>query len=137
VTSIFLDASGLVPMEVARDQWRPRLERVMAGLRRGGRVSFVTSTWTLYEALALVRRREERRVRHLYDRASETMSIVAVDPATEDEALRRFLTWTDKGASVVDHANLLVAVRTGCEAILSFDDDFSPLVHVAGLRLLR
>jgi len=63
--------------------------------------------------------------------------IIVVDEAIEQEALRRLLGWPDKTASVVDHANLLVAANAACDAILSFDDDFAPLMRQAGLQLLR
>ena len=62
---------------------------------------------------------------------------VPVSEQVEREALRRFLEWSDKTASVVDHANLLVAVDQQCDAILSFDDDFAPLVRQAGIQLIR
>lgn len=134
--SIFLDASALVPMVVTRDQWRPSLERVMAGLRRAGNPSFVTSNWTLYEALALCRRSSHEIATSLYVASGEQMKVVPVSGKHEADALQRFLRWSDQSASVVDHANLLVAEETRCEAILSFDSDFKPIVRAAGLRLL-
>ena len=134
--AIFLDASALVPMVVTRDQWRPALVRVMQGLRRAGQPSFVTTNWTLYEALALCRRTSHDVALSLYESVASQMQIAAVSGRTEAEALARFIRWRDQGASVVDHANLLVAVETRCEAILSFDSDFKPIARAAGLRLL-
>ncbi len=134
--AIFLDASALVPMVVTRDQWRPELLRVMTGLRRAGRPSFVTSNWTLYEALALCRRSSHEIAASLYETSGTQMRVAPVSGRTEADALQRFLKWKDQTASVVDHANLLVALETNCVAIMSFDSDFKPIVRAAGLRLL-
>ena len=134
---ILLDASGMAPLELTRDQWRPRLLQLIEGLRRAGAFSFVTTNWTLYEALALTRRRSPEASLSLYRHVAARMDVVPVSAEIEAQALERFLTWRDKGASVVDHANLLVALAWGCEAVLSFDDDFQPLVKAAGIRLLR
>jgi predicted nucleic acid-binding protein len=97
----------------------------------------MTTNWTLYEALALARHRQPPTAGRLFQIATNIASVVPVDQAVEREALRRFLTWTDKGASVVDHANVLVALQRRCDAILSFDDDFAELVPNTGLQLLR
>ena len=126
----------MVPLAVTRDQWRLAVERVMAGLRSVGSPSFVTSNWTLYEALAQAQRASKQVARNLHDYVSAEFTVLAIGTAIEREALRRFLAWQDKSASVVDHANLLVAVEFGCEAIVSFDSDFQPLARGAGLRLL-
>ena len=75
--------------------------------------------------------------RSLFSRVAAFAVTHPVDSEAETEALRRFLTWSDKSASLVDHANLLVAVYSRCDAILSFDEDFAPLVRAAGLQLIR
>lgn len=134
--SIFLDASALVPMVVTRDQWRPSLLRVMEGLRRAGHPSFVTTNWTLYEALALCRRSSHEIAMSLLAHSEAQMRITTVSGRTEAEAIERFRHRAEQTASVVDHANLLVAMEARCEAILSFDSDFKPIVRAAGLRLL-
>ncbi len=133
---LFMDASGWVPMAIPHDQSAPRLATVMRMLS-GERLDFVTTTWTLYEALAQARRRGWATSVELFERAESLADVVRVDEATESEALRRFLTWRDKSASVVDHANALIAQATRCDAILSFDADFVPLAAAAGLRILR
>lgn len=135
---IFLDASAMVPMEVPQDQHRPRLDAVMRRLRmaHGDDLEFVTTNWTLYEALAQARRRGWQASMQLFQRIEEFADIVPVDESTEVEALHRFLHWRDKSASVVDYANALVAQARRCQAVLSFDDDFVPLTAAAGMRLL-
>lgn len=134
---VFVDASALVPMVDVRDQWRPAINRVLEGLTAGGEYRLRTSSWTLYEALALVQRRSHALALHLHRFMVETEAIVTVSLMTEGEAVQRFLAWSDKTASVVDHANALVAAHLGCEAIISFDDDFRPLALASGIRLLR
>jgi predicted nucleic acid-binding protein len=133
---IFLDASAWVARAVSSDQWSPEFRRVMAGLR-GQPVELVTTTWTLYEALAVTRRRKAPATQVLFRDAVTNSRVVAVDPEVEQEALQRFLSWDDKGASVVDHANVLVAARYRCRGLVSFDADFVPLASAEGIRLLR
>jgi len=138
VIAVFLDASSMVPMEIHRDQWYGRLGRILAGLRATEPdVAYVSTNWTVYEALALAQRAGKERARALHSRIAGMANIVGVDDEVEQEALRRFLAWGDKFASVVDHANLLVAQRLGCAAVISFDADFVPLVRGTGIRLLN
>lgn len=122
-------------MAVPTDQWRGHLLAAMQRLRGPAPLRMVTSNWTLYEALALAQRREKRRALELFRLIEQGAEIVTVDAAIEEEALRRFLRWKDKSASVVDHANTLVAAREGCDVILSFDADFVPLAAAAGIAL--
>jgi predicted nucleic acid-binding protein len=133
---IFVDASAWVAKAVSTDQWAPELRRVMQELR-GQRIELVTTTWTLYEALAVTRRRKHGATRLLFRDALANARVAAVEPEVEHAALQRFLQWEDQGASVVDHANALVAEQYRCEAILSFDADFIPLAAAGGIRLLR
>lgn len=132
----FLDASALVPMELTSDQWARAFARVMGGLKAAPGLRFVTTNWTLYEALAIAQRAGKHRATSLHQRVAARASVVTVDADLEAEALRRFLAWQDKGASVVDHANLLVAQKFRCQAVISFDADFVPLVRGTGMRLL-
>jgi predicted nucleic acid-binding protein len=134
---LFVDASGWVPMEMRRDQWRPELDQVMAMLRQERRLRMVTTNWTVYEALAIARRRAGDAAGRLHSLITLQANVISVPEAAETEALRRFLTWSDLGASVVDHVNVIVAERERCDAILSFDRDFVPLAAAAGLRILR
>lgn len=134
---VFLDASALVPWVAPRDQWRPRLFAVVRTLQSGRQPAFLTSNWTYYEALALANRTGRESVDRLQQFVTSEASLERVDAAIETEALRRFFGWRDKTASVVDHANLLMALRLGCAAIISFDDDFVPIAAGTGIRVLR
>ena len=133
---VFFDASGWVPSVVTTDQWRIAFQRIMRELRQQPRLEIVTTTWTLYEAMALARRQSHALAVQLHQQAMRGAETIEVGSDVEREAVRRFLRWGDKRASVVDHANGLVAVQWGCEAIVSFDDDFAPIAAAAGLRLL-
>ena len=124
-------------MEVSADQWRPSIVRLMAGLRGERQLEMFTTNWTLYEALSIARRHDPRFATTLHDRARTRSVVVQVGDDIEREAVKNFLGWRDKKASVVDHANTLAAVRNRCEAIISFDRDFIPLAAAAGLRVLR
>ncbi|MBE0611134.1 MAG: type II toxin-antitoxin system VapC family toxin [Dehalococcoidia bacterium] len=133
---VFFDASALVPLVYTRDQWHFTVRRHLALLDQGRHFTMVTSNWTLYEALTIVKRAGHHRVVELHRYAAKTMDIVTVDPVVESEALRRFVGWSDKTASVVDHANLLAALASGCDAILTFDADFLPIAQGTGIRVL-
>lgn len=137
MSGVFLDASALVPIAVARDQWHQRVSTIIRGLRRGGTLTLRTSNWTLYEALAIANRRNAGSASRLFGFVGREVRIDRVEADIELEALTRFLGWTNKSASVVDHANMLLAVETGCEAVISFDLDFIPLVAGTGIRLFR
>lgn len=133
---VFIDASAWVALADARDYQAPRMRVLMADLRRK-HAQFATTNWTLYEALAVSQRAGKGAAIDLHRRALRLARLVFVSHDEEREALRRFLDWDDKYASVVDHANVLVASRQRCDAIVSFDSDFVPLAGAAGLTLLR
>ena len=100
------------------------------------KATYVTTNWTLYEALAIARRAGWAPMTALYRHALTLCYPVSVAAEIEAVALRRLLGWRDRTASMVDHANVLVAVEEGCDTIISFDRDFVLLAAGSGLRLL-
>lgn len=132
---VFMDASAWVAKAIATDHWAGDFRHLMRQLH-GQRLEIVTSTWTLYEALAITRRRKPGATDVLFRDAVNNGRVIRVEAEIEQEALQRFLKWQDKGASVVDHANALVAAQLGCDSIMTFDEDFLPLAGAAGLRVL-
>ena len=134
---VFLDASALVPIAVVRDQWHERVETIIGALSADRSLTFRTSNWTLYEGLAIAERRSRGAAAQLFSFVGRDVEVERVEEGIELKALARFLSWTDKSASVVDHANALLAVAAGCDSVLSFDADFIPIVAGTGLRLLR
>lgn len=133
---VFFDASALVPLVYTRDQWHFTVRRHLALLSQCRQFSIVTTNWTLYEALTVVKRAGHHRVVELHDYAAKAMEVLPVAREVEAEAVRRFVGWSDKTASVFDHANLLAALASGCSAILTFDSDFLPIAQGTGLRVL-
>jgi predicted nucleic acid-binding protein len=134
---VLLDASALVPLALERDQWVLQVRRHLRALRAGPAPTLVTTYWTYYEALGICRRASSLVVRKLRLTVETDLTVVPVSEAAVAEALRRFFAWQDKTASVVDHANLLMAQALGCQAILTFDDDFLPIAHGTGIRILN
>jgi predicted nucleic acid-binding protein len=132
---VFMDASAWVAKAIATDQWAGDFRHLMRQLH-GQRLEIVTSTWTLYEALAITRRRKPPATDVLFRDAINNGRVIRVKAEIEHLALQRFLKWQDKGASVVDHANALVAAQVGCDSLITFDEDFLPLAGAAGLRVL-
>jgi predicted nucleic acid-binding protein len=134
---VFLDASALVPLALERDQWYLEVRRQMRAIQQISPPELLTTNWTYYEALSICRRGGMHTVAKLQRMVDAQVQVAPVQEVLEAEALQRFLTWHDKTASVVDHANLLVALEAGCAAILTFDDDFLPLARGTGVRVLR
>ena len=132
----FMDASAWIPLQIRRDQHALRLREILLEIDDGA-LDLVTTNWTLYEALATTARWGHGHAKQLYSTVEAECEVVGVDDVVETKALSRFLAWADKSASVVDHANLLVALDEGCDALVSFDSDFAALVPATGLRLLR
>lgn len=134
---IFLDASALVPLVHRRDQWHASVVRQMRALQSAGPVELVTTNWTLYEAFAVLKRAGHHRCVELAGFARQSVDVRLVDPEIEEQAVARFLAWRDKTASVVDHANLLIAVGLGCGGLITYDSDFDAIAQGTGIRLLR
>ena len=84
---VFLDASALVPMSVPRDHWRPLLSAEMAALHRGGVPDFVTTTWTIYEALAIAKRSGHAFAVDLWRQSRAFEAVATVSHAVEAEAV--------------------------------------------------
>jgi len=127
----------LVPLVHRRDQWHPAVVRQVRALQMAGSVDFVTTNWTLYEAFSVLKRAGHHRCVELARFAEDSIATRTVDPVIEEQAVGRFLAWADKGASVVDHANLLVALELRCGGLITYDSDFDAIAHGTGIRLLR
>ncbi len=132
-----MDASALVPLVHRRDQWHAAVVRHMRALQAAGTFELLTTNWTLYEALAVLKRAGHHRCVELSRFAEASINVCKVDVNVEREALDRFLGWSDKSASVVDHANLLIAVGQRCGALMTFDADFDGIAAGTPMRLLR
>ena len=114
---LLIDASALVPLVVERDQWYANIQRILATVRPQ-RPVLCTTNWTLYDALVISQRFGHARAEALFRLVSTQFHLVPVSPDIEIEALRRFLRYGDKTASVVDHANVLTAVGERCAAVV-------------------
>lgn len=133
---VFLDASALVPLVLRRDEWALPLRRHLR-LLHAEDATLITSTWTYYEALTILRRVGFVVAAQFRRMVDSQVSVLPVSAAVESDAVGRFFSWADKKASVVDHANLLVAIEQRADAILTFDSDFVPIAQGSGVRILR
>ena len=109
-----------------RDSAHQSALAAMERLRRK-RAYLVTTTWTAYEALSILKRRmgpEESKL--LWARLSDRrlVDLFAVDEAVEREAVDLFFAYDDKAWGVVDCASLVVMERTACTQALAFDEHF-------------
>ncbi len=132
---VFLDASALVPFVFERDQWVLPLRRHLR-LLHAEDAALITSTWTYYEALTILRRVGFVAPAQLRRMVDSEVGVLPVSAGIESDAVRRFFSWADKTASVVDHANLLVAIEQRADAILTFASDFLPIAQGTGIRIL-
>ena len=88
----------------------------------------VTSTWTAYEALSIVKTKLSY---HLAERLWERMlrpsvvNLIKVDERIEAEALDLFWRYQDKDWGVVDCASLRVMEDIGCRQAFAFDRHFT------------
>ncbi len=131
-----MDASALVPLVHRRDQWHAAVVRQMRALDAAGTVALTTTNWTFYEALTVLKRAGHHRCVELADLVEASIEVRPVEPHVEQLAFERFLQWQDKSASIVDHANLLTALESRCDAILTFDADFLAIAHGTPVRIL-
>jgi predicted nucleic acid-binding protein len=103
-------------------------------------IQVITSTWTVYEALTVIKGR-------VGYRAAEELWKVICDPelvflikVTEDveaEALWLFFNYRDKVWGIVDCANLIIMEKLGCRQALAFDRHFEEAANQRGFVVRR
>ena len=111
---------------------------MMARLLRTG-APLVTSTWTTYEAITIVRSKlGYGRSRRLWQMANNRriVTVVRVDPAVEAAALKLFWRYRDKEWGVVDCASLIIMERLGCRTVFAYDRHFVEASRQRSLTVL-
>ena len=124
---VFVDASAWVAITNGTDRYHREAFRLYHRLLRSG-TPLVTSTWTAYEALSIVKTKLSY---HLAERLWERMlrpsvvNLIKVDERIEAEALDLFWRYQDKDWGVVDCASLRVMEDIGCRQAFAFDRHFT------------
>ncbi|MBI2862580.1 MAG: type II toxin-antitoxin system VapC family toxin [Chloroflexi bacterium] len=134
---IFVDASAWVAAFYARDDHHERSRDIWLAAT-GGDWPLVTSNWTLYEALTVLRSRASyQHAQQLWAFVQESAVTIVDAKEVEDEALRLFWRYKEHTFSVVDCANFLVIRDRRCPKVFAFDDNhFGPAAGLFGFELL-
>ncbi len=137
MASVFLDASAWVALGNKKDHYHNVAQAIYEKILRE-RMVRVTSTWTIYEALSILKSRVG------YDRARELWEIVTqprlvsmmpVDIEIEESAVDIFFRYRDKDWGIIDCSSLIVIERTGCKIVVAFDLHFSQAAKQFGLNI--
>ena len=136
---VFLDASAWIAITNRKDRYHNEALRVYRRLLRSP-VSLITTTWTAYEALTIVKTRlGYGQAERLWERIQRPsiVDLIMVDDKVEAEALELFWEYKDKDWGVVDCSSLVVMERTGCRQAFAFDRHFVEASQQYGFSLVR
>lgn len=137
--TVFVDASAWVAITNRKDRFHDEALRVFRRLLQS-RTPLITSTWTAYEALTIVKTRlGYSHAEQLWERMQRpsVVELVAVDERVEAEALELFWQNKDKDWGVVDCASLVVMDESGCRQAFAFDRHFVQASQQYGFSLVR
>ncbi len=124
--TVFVDASAWVAITNRKDAFHEEALRLFRRLLQS-KTPLITSTWTAYEALTIVKTRlGYSQAEKLWERIRRPsiVELVAVDERIEAEALELFWQYRDKDWGVVDCASLVVMDEAGCNQAFAFDRHF-------------
>jgi uncharacterized protein len=136
---VFVDASAWIAIVNRKDRNRREAVRIFQRLLRSS-TGLVTSNWTAYEALTIVKSRlgfsqAERFWERMKSRA--VVELVAVDEHIEREALELFWRYRDKTWGVVDCTSLVVMDAVGCRHVFAFDTHFTEASRQFGFTVVK
>jgi predicted nucleic acid-binding protein len=135
---IFVDASAWLASVNDRDQHHAQARSVLTDCFAQC-VQLVTTNWTAFEALSMVKSRSGIEVAaDLWDLLTDPLSVdlIRVTEDIENRALGLFFAYQDKTWGVVDYASLIVMEIVGCRQALGFDHHFLEASRQRGFELL-
>ncbi len=136
---VFADASAWVAITNTKDKHHTEAITIYRHLLQSA-VPLITSTWTAYEALTIVKTRlgysQAERLWQRIQRPS-VVDLVTVDESIEAEALELFWKYKDKDWGIVDCASFVVMDEVGCRQALAFDRHFTDASQQYGFSLVR
>jgi predicted nucleic acid-binding protein len=125
MSAVFVDTSALLPLLDTDDRDHERVVAAMEDIAARER-DLVTSSYTLVEAGALVRRRlGVKTFRALGEVASRAMEVVWVDEDLHDRAWAAASTGRKKGPSLVDHVAFEIMRDLELDTVLAIDRHFA------------
>ncbi len=123
---VFLDASAWVAIANKRDKNNPKATRLFRQLVDSN-VHMITTTWTTYEALSLVKARAGyAQMEALWEMLNnrEIIELIDVNKDMESAGLEMFFRYKDKTWGVVDCVSFVVMEKLGCGEAFAFDRHF-------------
>ena len=136
---VFVDASAWVALTNTKDRYYTDATSIYRRLLQSA-TPLITSTWTAYEALTIVKAKlgysQAERLWRRIQRPS-VVELVTVDERIETEALDLFWRYKDKDWGVVDCASIVVMDGTGCRQAFAFDRHFMEASQQYGFLLVR
>lgn len=137
-TRVFVDASGWLAAMNRRDQHHGIAQALVGEFLRGG-IEMVTTNWTAYEALSILKSRTTPDlVTELWELLldADAVAFTYVTPEIERRALDLFFGYRDKAWGVVDCASLIVMEELGCRRAVAFDRHFVEASRQRGFEVL-
>src|SRR5215207_2629067 len=135
---VFVDASAWLARMNARDLYADAARRLIDGCFAND-ISLVTTNWTSYEALSMVKSRiGSEAASDLWALLTLSVSVefAEVTPPIERRALELFFGYEDKSWGVVDCASLVVMEELGCRQVIAFDRHFVEASRQRGFEVL-
>ena len=136
---VFVDASAWVAITNRKDRNHGEAVRIFQRLLRTS-IALVTTTWTAYEALTIVKSRLGfRQADRLWQRITsrKVVELVAIDEEIERESLEHFWRYQDKTWGVVDCSSLVVMESVGSRSAFAYDDHFVEASRQFGFTLVK
>lgn len=135
----FVDASARIAITNRKDRNRGEAAKIFQRLL-GTPTALVTTNWTAYEALTVVKSRlgfsqAERLWQRITSRT--VVELVEVDQQIESDALRLFWRYQDKTWGVVDCSSLVVMDAVGCRHVFAYDTHFIEASRQFGLTVIK
>jgi len=125
-TPVFIDASGWIAIISLDDRNHAAAEATYRELL-ADKVRIITTNWTVYEALSIIKDKIGYREAAALWETVETVPLIRMVKITDDieeAGLDLFFRYRDKTWGVVDCTSLIVMELTGCFQALAFDRHF-------------
>lgn len=135
---VFLDASAWVAIPNRKDHNHGDSVRIYRRLL-GSSTRLVTTTWTAYEALTIVKSRLGFvPAEQLWDRIKSraVVDLVWIDEKLERAALELFWRYQDKKWGVVDCSSFVVMKAVGCRRAFAYDSHFIEASRQVGFAIV-
>jgi predicted nucleic acid-binding protein len=128
---VFVDASAWVAIANRSDRYHGEATRAYHRLLRAG-TPFITSTWTVYEALSIVKTKlGYHQAERLWERVRRpsVVNLIRVNERVEAEALQLFWRYQDKDWGVVDCSSLRIMNKLAANKSLPSTDTLLRLAN--------